>query len=180
MHTRTTNPKSQYWDHYGGRGITACERWRSFENFLADMGERPEGRTLDRIDPDGNYEPGNCRWATASEQMLNQRARPERPCEHCGETFTPRQHHGRFCSRQCNDGARWQRERKPGPTKSERKQLIREQIAERWLAGWSQRAIAEDVGIAEPTVRSTLCLMRKDGWDLPRRGPKGKQSREAS
>lgn len=63
-----------YW-RYGARGVTVCQRWReSFENFLADMGERPDGCTLDRYpDRNSNYEPGNCRWATLEEQVNNRR-----------------------------------------------------------------------------------------------------------
>lgn len=71
MLQRTTNPKHVKWRLYGGRGITVCDRWLEFENFLADMGLRPSGTSLDRRNPDGNYEPSNCRWATDLEQRHN-------------------------------------------------------------------------------------------------------------
>lgn len=73
MRQRCNNPNSTQYQWYGGRGIHICERWDDFTVFLSDMGERPVGCTIDRIDPDGNYEPGNCRWATSKEQATTNR-----------------------------------------------------------------------------------------------------------
>lgn len=74
MITRCTNPKSSQFNNYGGRGITVCERWRSFAAFFEDVGSKPSpSHSLDRIDTNGNYEPGNVRWATARVQAQNKR-----------------------------------------------------------------------------------------------------------
>ena len=70
---RCTNPEHPRWKDWGGRGITMCERWMGFEYFLADMGEKPPGLTLERKNNNGNYEPGNCRWATYAAQSMNKR-----------------------------------------------------------------------------------------------------------
>jgi len=74
MRQRCYNKSDEKFPIYGGRGIVVSERWKDFQNFLDDMGERPSSHhSLDRIDTNGNYEPGNCRWATQTEQQRNRR-----------------------------------------------------------------------------------------------------------
>lgn len=73
MLARCTNPNAKDYPRYGASGVTVCERWRSFENFLADMGARPDGMTLDRENGAHGYAPGNCRWATPTQQARNRR-----------------------------------------------------------------------------------------------------------
>ncbi len=71
MWTRCTNPNTKDWPNYGGRGVTVCEDWKHFENFLQDMGECPEGYSLDRRDNNGSYNVANCRWASNDIQKTN-------------------------------------------------------------------------------------------------------------
>lgn len=87
MWTRCRNKHEQSFQHYGARGIQVCDRWRSFEHFLADMGPRPSAEhSIDRLDVNGDYTPENCRWATQTDQARNRRT--NRIIEHDGETRT--------------------------------------------------------------------------------------------
>lgn len=85
MRRRCHDQAATNFDRYGARGVTVCERWEAFENFLADMGERPVGMSLDRIDNARGYEPRNCRWATPTQQARN--TRNNRMLSHAGETL---------------------------------------------------------------------------------------------
>lgn len=81
MVQRCTNPANQEWHNYGGRGIKVCARWREAKNFLADMGPRPPGTSIERRRVDGDYEPGNCYWATPKQQGANRRNSKGKTCQ---------------------------------------------------------------------------------------------------
>lgn len=91
MIQRCNNPKHDKYPYYGGRGIKVCKRWREFRFFLKDMGERPDGLTLDRKDPNKNYCKENCKWATKSEQSRNRRPWKRKPRENTREEIEMRE-----------------------------------------------------------------------------------------
>lgn len=86
MKRRCLNPKNKNYKNYGGRGISVCDRWLVFASFLEDMGERPPNLQLDRINNDGNYEPNNCHWTSASDNSNNKRS--SRHVEYKGRSMT--------------------------------------------------------------------------------------------
>lgn len=97
MMRRCYNPARPHYCRYGGRGIRVCKRWHTYDNFLADMGEKPIGRTLDRRNNSGHYSKRNCRWATALEQAQNRRPYPKGVLAH-----RPRDAFGRLVKITCS------------------------------------------------------------------------------
>jgi hypothetical protein len=89
MRSRCERPSDKDWKYYGARGVRVCERWQTFDGFFSDMGPRPAGMTLERIDNAKGYEPGNCEWATRDEQMGNRSNTVS--IDHDGQTVTARQ-----------------------------------------------------------------------------------------
>lgn len=165
MKERCNDPNATQWKWYGGRGVRVCARWNdSFQAFFDDMGERPAGMTLDRIDSNGHYEPGNCRWATHRQQVLGQRKTIRTPdgktlreaCEKGGVSF----------------GAVYQRHRRgiTGPKLLQRGILRQKkspealrQYARMRLDGLKNREVAERLGMSESGIEKWAKAARKEG-----------------
>lgn len=176
MIARCHNPKSKDFRNYGGRGITVCDRWReSPQAFFDDMGPRPTPRhSIDRFpDNDGNYEPGNCRWATTKEQASNRRS--SRHIEHEGVTRTLSEwaeHVGlRIDTLHQRLGLGWDFARSIGTpawdetgARNNVRKLTREKVTEiRRLhaAGRSMRSLAQEFGVSCPSIRK---IIRRESW----------------
>lgn len=131
MIKRCTNPKNRKWPRYGGRGIKISRRWMKFENFLADMGERPVGTTIDRIDNDKNYSKDNCRWATPKQQGNNTSTNWYVDFE--GQRMTVQQAADKLGIKGATLRARLRRQKRSFVTKKDAGLLIRADGVVRWI-----------------------------------------------
>ena len=159
MKQRCLNPNDRSYRNYGARGIRVCDRWMKFENFFADMGHKPKGKSLDRIDNDGSYSPRNCRWASRSEQGNNTRTNVN--LEINGRRLTQRQAAKKFG---LSDGCISKR-RKKGFTGLE---LVQPKLKPIILTvgniALSIKQLAEKIDMKPDGVRKRLYL----GWSMDR------------
>ena len=168
MKDRCYNVRSQRYHTHGGRGIKVCDRWlESYENFVSDMGIKPDGYSLDRIDNDGDYSPDNCRWATPKEQALNRRTNVY--ITYNGDTLTISQWAeilGISFNALCKRLARWTIEE---ALSSERKDVheidedTKEEILARYFEGGiSQSKLAKEYGVSQGVISKWVVQIKEE------------------
>src|SRR6476659_2464041 len=163
MLARCRNPRIERYPLYGGRGISVCEKWHRFSAFFADMGPRPSPRhSIDRIDNDGNYEPGNCRWATPIEQRRN--SSTSRLLTRDGRTLTAAEWSAELGLARGAVGRRIRRDGWAATDALAPKRRPGERTDNVWIEAHGRRRIvtdwARDLGVSETTVRRRLAA----GW----------------
>lgn len=169
MRERCSNPNADQWKWYGGRGIRVCERWGSFKNFLADMGARPPGMTIDRVDSTRGYEPSNCRWANRRTQIHNQTKTikvildgEEVPltvaCERLGVSATM------VYQRIKKNGFTFEQALAPGHLRETKTDENLCEYARLRKSGWTHKKLAQHFGMSASSLEKWSADARKRGW----------------